>query len=52
MRAVDVPLVSIAAVIQHNTSRFASLKEKISLPRKILKVRYTVVGARKWKRQL
>jgi ABC-type nitrate/sulfonate/bicarbonate transport system substrate-binding protein len=27
-RAVDVPLVSIAAVIQHNTSGFASLKEK------------------------
>ena len=27
-RAADVPIVSIAAVIQHNTSGFASLKEK------------------------
>ncbi len=27
-RAADVPLVSIAAVIQHNTSGFASLKDK------------------------
>ncbi len=27
-RAADVPLVSVAAVIQHNTSGFASLKEK------------------------
>lgn len=27
-RAQDVPVVSVAAVIQHNTSGFASLKEK------------------------
>ncbi len=27
-RAADIPLISIAAVIQHNTSGFASLKEK------------------------
>lgn len=28
-RAVDIPLVSLAAVIQHNTSGFASLKEAL-----------------------
>ncbi|UFJ40251.1 ABC transporter substrate-binding protein [Brevibacillus humidisoli] len=40
-RATDIPLVSIAAVIQHNTSAFASLKEaNISSPKDFEGKRY------------
>ncbi|MCR2804944.1 ABC transporter substrate-binding protein [Paenibacillus soyae] len=45
-RVADVPLVSIAAVIQHNTSGFASLKEKgIDSPKKFEGMRYGGWGA-------
>lgn len=40
-RATDVPIVSIAAVIQHNTSGFASLKEdNITSPKNLENKRY------------
>lgn len=40
-RAADIPLVSLAAVIQHNTSGFASLKkDKITRPRDMEGKRY------------
>ena len=40
-RAADIPLVSIAAVIQHNTSAFASLKEAgITSPKDFAGKRY------------
>ncbi|RIX49908.1 ABC transporter substrate-binding protein [Paenibacillus nanensis] len=45
-RIADVPLVSIAAVIQHNTSGFASPKEKgIDSPKKFEGMRYGGWGA-------
>jgi ABC-type nitrate/sulfonate/bicarbonate transport system substrate-binding protein len=45
-RVADVPLVSIAAVIQHNTSGFASPKEKgIDSPKKFEGMRYGGWGA-------
>lgn len=40
-RAADIPLVSIAAIIQHNTSAFASLKEaNITSPKDFVGKRY------------
>lgn len=40
-RAADIPLVSVAAIIQHNTSAFASLKEAgITSPRDFVGKRY------------
>ncbi len=45
-RAADIPLVSVAAVIQHNTSAFASLKEAgITSPRDFAGKRYGGWGA-------
>lgn len=45
-RAADIPLVSIAAVIQHNTSGFASLqKENITRPRDLEGKRYAYWGS-------
>lgn len=45
-RAADIPLVSIAAVIQHNTSGFASLqKEKLTRPRDLEGKRYGFWGS-------
>lgn len=45
-RADDIPLVSIAAILQHNTSGFASLKEKnISTPADWEGLRYGSFGS-------
>ena len=51
-RVQDVPLVSIGAVIQHNTSGFASPADKKYYNRqKTLKEKPTVVGERLLKRK-
>lgn len=44
-RIQGVPIVSIAAIIQHNTSGFASPVEKISNHQRISKERLTAAGA-------
>lgn len=50
-RIQGVPIVSIAAIIQHNTSGFASPKEKILLHQRISKIKHMVAGVHPLKKQ-
>ena len=50
-RIQDVPIVSIAAIIQHNTSGFASQLKKILIHRRILQEKPMAVGAPQLKNQ-
>lgn len=50
-RVEGIPVVSIGAIIQHNTSAFASLKKIILLLRKILKESVMGAGERQRKKQ-